>query len=471
MAARLFVPLLFTLTACASGKTRSRSTASFAASRRIVTDDGGVTQVASSLRDIVASLEEEQNECKTISEKRSKQCTVTAKTLNDLVKRLSRDRAEAETDLSTVSAEASGLKADIESTKRKIDTLGSDIDGLVSKLKELRSLSQSEAQETVVSLQQSETAIAQANLHSQRKTWLRGFLQGGHSRVASSREKGKQEAGAHAKQSGILQADEKRFREAALASNKKIGDDENVLLEGVRLKRSELKKEEETLRSLQLGLADKLKQAAETNRTFLSSSRSIERDSNVSVALATKCSVFAGIFTQEHKLRFKLQGLLRMSAKLLDAVDTEASLQKDLQDLPVTSPTAGAPTAQSRALAQVNASAKHRHVRTQLLQVGDASTVASAGPFDTVSETIQGLISSLTEQANDDVGQHQFCTENIAKNRQSRIKTSADIDMKMSEIRWAEAAVARLDDEFEFLGTEKTRLTEAAAAAAEELKA
>lgn len=100
-----------------------------------------------------------------------------------------------------------------------------------------------------------------------------------------------------------------------------------------------------------------------------------------------------------------------------------------------------------------------------------AATSAAGGPFDEVSQMIQALIASLRQQANEDLDKHQFCMENTAKNRKQRVAVMSALDVKASEIHWAETAVAELKDQVEYLGEETSRLRAAASEAEGELKA
>jgi len=153
----------------------------------------------------------------------------------------------------------------------------------------------------------------------------------------------------------------------------------------------------------------------------------------------------ATIADGEVKTRFKLSGVVRMAEKILETMDTTLFLARDVQDL----------SAPSVPMSFVQVASSRSDSREEVED-------ATSGPFDEVQQMISTLISELRDQAAGDMDQHQFCSESVAKNRQARHTVENAIDVKKSEILWAETAIARLDDEVSFYESEKARLTQAA---------
>jgi len=283
-----------------------------------------------------------------------------------------------------------------------------------------------------------------------------------------------------------LQSDSQELEEASDDGDKKFDEQEKELIELIRMKREELAKLEDTLRGQQPALADKLKQAAETNLTLLAAGRSVERDGAMLNASERKCELFARTSSKEATLRSKLLDALKIGTKLLEHVDTTAFIAKDMSEL-----RAGAPSFVQTELRmppqsqRFNVSppvvplpklADSSTLFVSLLQASAAATsktatATSIGPFDEVSQMIEELISSLRAQANGDVDQHQFCEESKMKNRNARHLTENSIDEKATEVHWALTSVERLDDEIAFLEGEAKRLADAVQVTEVETKA
>lgn len=211
-------------------------------------------------------------------------------------------------------------------------------------------------------------------------------------------------------------------------------------------------------------MADKLKQSAETSRTLSSAERGTKRDESLKASSAKRCSLMQTVAKEEDASRFKLLGLLKMSKKMLESMDASMFLARDMHDLSsdesaVATPAQQAPADASPAsFLQIS---EHRSISTPLsfMQEGSLTSAAAAGPFDDVTQMINGLIVSMRSQANAEANQEQFCMESKAKNRKAKTDVTNSIDVKTSEIHWAETAAARLDDEIAFLESEASRLT------------
>jgi len=448
--------------------------------------DAGVSEVIKSLQDIVTTIDGYQDATKELAATRKGKCEADSKTLNKLILDGGRDQTGATEDLEAITAEVTGVQTDCEATKGKVTSTSGEIDSLVQQLKELRANYESSKQETRASLQQVEAVISQRSsrdvaqkveaqadklgsaLRSQvseledlgdRLSAVSFVQQSTHKRHHGKHRghgRHKQLRGApvdEAKNSGVvvLQEDRQQLVAANKDSDQDFDDEEKRLIDLIEMKRDEMAKLEASVRDLQPAVADKLKQAAEVNRTLRAAQRGITRDQALLQELDTSCTTLATIADGEVKTRFKLSGVVRMAEKILETMDTTLFLARDVQDLSVPSVPMAFVQLASRSDSQE--------------EVEDAT----AGPFDEVQQMISTLISELRDQAAGDMDQHQFCSESVAKNRQARHTVENAIDVKKSEILWAETAIARLDDEVSFYEAEKARLTQAAADAATEL--
>jgi hypothetical protein len=465
--------------------------------------DEGIAQLVSNLDSLIDVFTKEKSSGKAVSKARAKQCKATAQELDSLVARGETDTKEAEEDLEAIDAEVAGLRTEIRASKDNVKAVSKEIDELVQRLATLREEEKQRREQAAKSLQQVKTVISQtslrqraARLQEAHKGSLRrsevsylkelgdrlafdgarstspAFLQLGADTVAGSVEAPEGMALQAKRQ---LQSDGKEIEEASNDGDKTFDEQEKELIELIRLKREELLKLEDILRGQQPALADKLKQAAETNRTLLAAGRASERDGAMLIASKRKCDLMATTSSEEGALRSKLLDALKISTTLLEHVDTTAFITKDMGELRglVTSFV----QAQSRTLLRSPRSKDLSHavslaeppyshpVPWSLLQAAAAATASrtavSSSPFDSISQMIEGLISSLKAEANGDVDQHQFCEETKTKNRKARHLADNWIDEKTTEIHWTSTSVERLDDEIAFLEGESTRLVNA----------
>jgi len=99
-------------------------------------------------------------------------------------------------------------------------------------------------------------------------------------------------------------------------------------------------------------------------------------------------------------------------------------------------------------------------MQQQVTMVQEENGDTATGPFDKVSGMIKSLMTSLRDQANEEMDLHQWCTEANAKNTKDRIQIRAAMDETATEIHWAKSAIAALDDQLAFFSSELKRLTE-----------
>jgi len=262
-----------------------------------------------------------------------------------------------------------------------------------------------------------------------------------------------------------LEADHKDVVDSIDGAKESFNSEEKNILELVRAERKKLAKLEESLGNQQPVLADKLEQAAETNRTMISAGRAIKRDNNLLDAEKAKCSLQSRATEHHGKLQDQQSTLIRMAVALLKKVDS-ALVQRASPPafLQVDASSSAMPEALQDALLSARASIAVQNTQdTGLLQQDSSedSSVASgqsAGPFDEVKGMIQTLISAMKAQANQDVNQNQFCLESMGKNRRERTAKKNQIDVKTAEIRFAQNAIARLSDQTVFINSETARL-------------
>lgn len=446
---------------------------------------------------MIEVFNQEQTAAKAAAKANVKQCADTSAEIEKLVADGNKAKTEALEDIEAITAEAESLRTEIQTTKNSIKGLGEEIDELVQRLATLRADEKKRKEEAIKSLQQVRAVISQTSLRQRAAKVLEARL-GSKRRgeVSYLKELGKrlsappaflqvrsvQQSAANGvrgadlalQQERQLQQDGKELQEAEGDGDKTFDEEEKELIELIRMKREELVKLEDALRGQQPALADKLKQAAETNRTLLGANRSIERDGSMLTRSKEKCQLFDAASANETKMRSKLLDSLKISNALLEHVDTTAFIAKDVRELRVLAHSF-LQVAMSRPGARLYKSSPSVSLlqasSEQDSEAADSQTVMSGGPFDSVSQMIEELIASLKAEANQDVDQHQFCEESKAQNRRARHMAENSIDERTTEIHWAQTAIERLDDEISFLESETTRLAGAVEANEEATKA
>jgi hypothetical protein len=266
-----------------------------------------------------------------------------------------------------------------------------------------------------------------------------------------------------------LKADKQAVVRASEATQRGFNDEEKQVIELIEVERKKLQDLEDNLQDLQPAISNKLKQAMEINRTLDASSQGMERDAALKDIEGKKCTIIADNMAAQRKQRAKVVSDVKMASKVLEHMDTFLFLSTDLQGLKRAAPS----------FIQVAVESEHMGDAVSLLQEGEGmgleelvenyGSLISEGPFDKVTKMIGGLIASLKAQANEEVNQHQFCTDSLGKNRRDRIAKKNSIDTLTSTIRWSKMAIVRLDDDVKYLGEEMKRLSDAEAAETTEL--
>jgi len=483
--------------------------------------------VIGTLMELAQGIDEERDKSRDLAKDRAKQCKVSQTEVKNSIRDGNRTAEEARLDLQAIDAEVQGTQANIKGIKEQMQTAADELARVTEELKDLRVQKMSATSMSQVALQQVEAVLATASLRQQRERRRRSsksssqltaqvsylhelgsrlslsapegpspvpsFLQ----RAASGGRHGDSSAGSDAR--SVLASDRQELMASRDSAVKGFEEQESKLVELLKIQRDEVKKLEANLAEQQPILADKLKQSAEVNLTLGMAERGLKRDDDIMGALQEQCEFTAAGAEKLNSLRLQMSDLLRMPAKLLRKMDTMLFLSKDLQSLKESSisfvqlgrragragharhggiagtvreamrarlwrsATGRQPPARQRdapALAEAAAPA----AGAEMLQ--EAS--AAAGPFDDVVQVIQGLISSMREQANEDTERHQWCADSRSENLNDRIKAKDALDTLGAEIRWAKAAITRLTEEMSFFEVEITRLRKAAAKAQED---
>mmetsp|Transcript_59794 Transcript_59794/g.135088 ORF Transcript_59794/g.135088 Transcript_59794/m.135088 type:complete len:709 (+) Transcript_59794:110-2236(+) len=498
----LFVLLLSTVVAspasavsALSGGSRHASASKHRGSGR---RDGGVPELVASLGEVVKGLETEQAKGKALEKERQAGCAEAAKNLSTAIARGEKTEIEAQEDLRSADAKAAYLRTVVDGLAGQLHEATDKIEGLTGRLKELRGNQSQVEEQTAMSLRQVEEVIAKSYLHERglatarhpAKRKVRGTEGRTEAEVLDLQRLGSQlfaspsllevgaqrhsagagRSGQHGHHSrgvtGALRADKAALLKTRLAAMKGFDEEEKELLDLIKIQREGLKELEESLHGQEPVLANKLKESAQANRTLLMAQRGLVRDRGLLAASLEACKLMTSALELENKLRFQAVNLVKMPTVLIAKMDTTTFLARDLQHLQQPeSEAASAPSfLQLGAKGVVQSAAAPAFLE-------ESSTASALGPFDKVSEMIQALISSLQEQANDDVDRSQWCLDSKSENERERLATTTAIDTMMSEIHWAETAVANLEDEIVASKAEGTRLEQTAAAAPKELAA
>lgn len=309
----------------------------------------------------------------------------------------------------------------------------------------------------------------------------------------------------------VLQADKNDLVKAHKGAKKGFDEEEKELIDLIRIQREELKKLEKSWEDQQPVVAEKLKQSAEINTTLAMAERSLDRDKKLLPLTQDLCSFFATSLEQEIKTRHDLTNLVEMPAKILEGMDTGSFLARDMEsirDMPAAPPSlvqvsaeashkrrhrrrskkhheakAAASVTLSQEVQQALASAaevqepadlglkdeqNEKSHEAELLQ--NSVSALTSGPFDKVSNMIEALIASLRDQINEDTDHHQMCEESTLQNQRTRLETKDNIDMMMTDIRWSETGISRLDSQIAAVEEDIPRLKAVASAIQEEFQ-
>jgi len=96
-----------------------------------------------------------------------------------------------------------------------------------------------------------------------------------------------------------------------------------------------------------------------------------------------------------------------------------------------------------------------------LAQDSSSSAAYAMGPFDQPIGMIKDLITTLKDSANEDMNHHQWCQDSIEQNKRDRLAAKATIDMRSSEMHWADTAVKRLETDIASAEAELAKLKKA----------
>lgn len=508
-----------------------------------------MSRMVSMMEKLAKGLEQEQDESKGLKISRAKECRLGIALPEKAIKKGKELVQETKENLETYKGDMKSLEATIAGIQKQITSALGEVDGLNGRLKMLRKKQKKAASSASASLQQLDRVIQKEyrlekeveehpnttpkpsginaevskleELNSQLdhsstsedvseaptdddeapafvQTEMDSEIEEGIAAVAAN-------VGA-AHQLAVLKADKSALVKAREKAKKGFNDEENKLIDLLRIKKEEVEKLEASLREQQPILADKLKQASETDRSKAMAERVLVRDQEALQMMQDKCNLMAVASEQENKLRFQLINLIKMPAKLLEGMNSMLFLTKDLQDLggkqvlevpeeatsflqteaqSSSSSTqlademraalrssddqeakdAGAvsdeaPVEQQQQSASSQAMQMAMQMQQQVTMVQEENGDTATGPFDKVSGMIKSLMTSLRDQANEEMDLHQWCTEAEVKNTKDRIQIRAAMDETATEIHWAKSAIAALDDQLAFFSSELKRLTE-----------
>jgi len=486
-----------------------------------------VSRMVATMEKLAKALEKEQDESKGLAKTRAKECRSTIAEPEKAIKKGRELIQETKENLATYKGDQQSLASTIAGVNKQITAAMSEIDSLTSQLSKLRKRQKKASASAAASLQQIDKVIAkeyrlEKDLEEHPDTTPRPT--GINAEVSRLEELGSHLAYADAPadegvafvqtamlselisatsgaahQLGVLKQDRTELVQARERAKKGFNEEEKRLIDLLKIKHEEAEKLEASLREQQPILADKLKQATETNRAKNMAERVLERDITALQMMQDKCKLMTVAAEQEAKLRFQLINLIKMPAKLLEGMDSMMFLAQDLQDLggdarwaagsapsfvQVEAQTSSAELgdAMQAALRSADdqeakqegavpdeAPAEQQSASTQAMQMamqmqqqvamvqeenGDTAT----GPFDKVSGMIKALMTSLRDQANEEMDLHQWCTDTAVKNKKDRLKIRAYMDETATEIHWAKSAIAQLDDQIGFFSGEVKRL-------------
>lgn len=454
-------------------------------------------KLVATLNDVVKSVEEEQDAGKKLDKARQEGCKSTLAQLKEAVAEGESTAADAAEDLKGIAADMEAAQVRMSGLSTEIENSNAELDNLQDQLKKLRG-SQTQAQsQSQMSLRQVDEVILKMKLGDQEKEVAAVAHQApraeedapsGANELQHLKELSESLSAARIPLSLIqmelddgvdlsgsvaaLETDRRLVVESSDDAKDAFDKEEKNILELIRTERKKLSKLEQTMQDQRPLLADKLEQIAEMNRTIAGAKRAVKRDSKLLEATEATCVMHSENAKQQIKLRDAQSTLLRMAAKLLENVDSTSLLQRDAASFDALSFVQArarkrsgvrVPQALSDALlsARAAAAAAQDGQDTALLQqaAGAVALAASgAGPFDEVKDMISTLITALKDEANKELNQHQFCQDNLVKNRHERTVKLSDVDRAASELRRAKMAIKRLTEEVAFVESEVARL-------------
>jgi hypothetical protein len=461
--------------------------------------------LVASLGEVAKGLQAEDKKAIDLLQESKSSCKKTDLELNMAVNKGRRAYDMATDDYDKTSAQVNALKASLSELQGQISSSSKELDSLQGKLKKMRQDKGLLKKGASSALRQVESVIAKTVLreseeHNRGPSSLQkkvssleelskslSFLQRESDEEEGSSDDKHEDAEEPEQKKNqkhapvmILKADKQAVVKASEATQRGFNEEEKKIIDLIEVERKKLEDLEDNLQDLQPAISNKLKQAMEINRTLAAASRGMKRDSALMAIEKKKCTAVADNIGAQRKQRSQVINDVSMASKVLEHMDTLLFLSKDLQGLRRVAPTFlqlddhGLPDF-------AKAGFMARSAPLALLQEGESMGIEDMvenygssvmdGPFDSVTKMISGLVASLKAQANEEVNQHQFCQDSLAKNRRDRIAKKNSMDTLTSTIRWSKMAIVRLDDDKKYLEKEINRLKTAQSAESTELKA
>jgi len=466
-------------------------------------DSSNFQEVVNSLTDVIQDMVDFHDKVEVIGQAEGKKLFLAERELSMAIKKSTRVQTEAAENLQILNADAKDLEVNIDGLKSQINEVNKELQDLTKQLVSLRRDQGAQASKATASLNQVDQVIAKTYLRQrelqsklqEKKTELKtdtsylhhlgrglvetqnedaenpfSFVQANSARMRGSGDD----------VAGMLQRDRQTLQKAEYTMVESFDAEEKRILGLIEEKKKELVQLEEDLNDEQPTLADKLQNAAEVNRTYGSATRSLLRDQHTFKLTHDKRTLMKNGLTAIHTTAAHVLDLLKMGQTMASKMDASKLMAIDLSDLKRDMPTF-VQVASRRASSQSehdeqdegdedDAAAGKNQEETDRVQEKEAVTegmtekvaalmqAASSGPFDKVTQMIEGLLASLKDQANQEQDQHTFCMEGLNKSRTEQIKVKRQIDSEGMQIRWSKAAMARLEEQIVFLKEEVKRM-------------
>jgi len=466
-------------------------------------DSSNFQEVVNSLTDVIQDMVDFHDKVEVIGQAEGKKLFLAERELSMAIKKSTRVQTEAAENLQILNADAKDLEVNIDGLKSQINEVNKELQDLTKQLVSLRRDQGAQASKATASLNQVDQVIAKTYLRQrelqsklqEKKTELKtdtsylhhlgrglvetqnedaenpfSFVQANSARMRGSGDD----------VAGMLQRDRQTLQKAEYTMVESFDAEEKRILGLIEEKKKELVQLEEDLNDEQPTLADKLQNAAEVNRTYGSATRSLLRDQHTFKLTHDKRTLMKNGLTAIHTTAAHVLDLLKMGQTMASKMDASKLMAIDLSDLKRDMPTF-VQVASRRASSQSehdeqdegdedDAAAGKNQEETDSVQEKEAVTegmtekvaaliqAASSGPFDKVTQMIEGLLASLKDQANQEQDQHTFCMEGLNKSRTEQIKVKRQIDSEGMQIRWSKAAMARLEEQIVFLKEEVKRM-------------
>jgi len=466
-------------------------------------DSSNFQEVVDSLTDVIQDMVDFNTKIKDVGATENRKLVRQEKDLSMAIKKSTRIQTEAAENLQILSADAKDLEVNIAGLKSQINEVNKELQELTKQLVSLRRDQGAQASKATASLNQVDQVIAKTYLRQQelqsklqeKKSELktdtsylnhlgRGLVETPNDDAQNPftfvQAKSVRMRGSGNDVAGMLQRDRQTLQKAEYKMDESFEAEEKRILGLIEEKKKQLAQLEENLSDEQPTLADKLQNAAEVNRTHGSATRSLLRDQNTFKLTHDKHTLMDNGITNVHTVSSQVIDLLKMGQALASKMDASKLMAIDLSNLK-----GDVPTFVQVASWQASSQAEHNELdkddqddavagknqeETDSMQeketVAEGMTekvaalmqAASSGPFDKVTQMIEGLIASLKTQANQEQDQHTFCMEGLNKSRTEQIKVKRQIDSESMQIRWSKAAMARLEEQIAFLKEEVERM-------------